>query len=163
MSGLADRPNAAAVVWRCVAFDGLSVHGLYGLLRLRSEVFVVEQHCVFQDMDGLDPACLHLLGEAPGPSGEVVLLAAARLLPPGLAFAEASIGRVVTAPSTRGSGLGHGLVRESLRQIAALWGEQPVRIGAQSHLEAFYRQHGFVPDGRPYVEDGIPHIEMLRP
>ena len=63
MSGLADRPNAAAVVWRCVAFDGLSVHGLYGLLRLRSEVFVVEQHCVFQDMDGLDPDCLHLLGE----------------------------------------------------------------------------------------------------
>lgn len=144
--------------WRCLPFDALHARTLYALLRLRSAVFVVEQQCLFQDMDGIDPQCLHLLGETAG-----ALRASARLVPPGLTFAEASIGRVAIDPAARGTGLGHALVREALRQIGTLWGAQPVRIGAQAHLEAYYRQHGFVPDGAPYVEDGIPHIEMLRP
>lgn len=148
---------APALHWRCLPFDTLAPADLYELLRLRSEVFVVEQRCVFQDMDGADPACHHLLGERDG-----ALLAYARLVPAGLKFAEASIGRVVNAPSTRGSGLGHGLMREAVRQVHALWGAQPIRIGAQAHLEGFYRQHGFEPEGAPYDEDGIPHIEMLR-
>ena len=148
----------AAIAWRCLPFDALHARTLYALLRLRSAVFVVEQRCLFQDMDGIDPRCLHLLGESAG-----ALMASARLVPPGLGFAEASIGRVAIDPAARGGGLGHVLMRQALHQLERLWGPQPVRIGAQAHLEAFYRQHGFVPDGDPYVEDGIPHIEMLRP
>ncbi len=147
--------------WRCLPFGALLPHTLYALLRLRAEVFVVEQACAFQDLDGADAECLHLLGETRGSAGPQ-LLAYARLVPPGLKYAEASIGRVVTAPSTRGSGLGHALARESVRMLLRLWGEQPIRIGAQAHLQAFYRQHGFEPDGTLYIEDGIDHIPMVR-
>ena len=150
--------------WRCLRFADLSAVDLYRVLQLRSAVFVVEQACVFQDMDGLDLACIHLLGEAPAdPDGTTCLLAYARLLPVGLAFTEASIGRVVTAPSTRGSGLGHALMAQAIAQVQRLWGQQPIRIGAQAHLQAFYRQHGFEPEGTLYLEDGIDHIEMHRP
>ena len=136
---------------------------LYRVLQLRAEVFVVEQACVFQDMDGLDPACMHLLGEAPDDAEGKRLLAYARLLPAGLGFAEVSIGRVATAPATRGSGLGHALMRESITQVQDLWGKESIRIGAQAHLQAFYAQHGFEPASDFYIEDGIDHIEMLRP
>jgi ElaA protein len=146
------------VTWRCLPFASLSPHALYDLLRLRTEVFVMEQNCVFQDMDGADPACHHLLGERDG-----ALLAYARLVPAGLKFTEASIGRVVSEPAMRGTGLGHALMREAVTQLQALWGEQPIRIGAQAHLQDFYRQHGFEPAGPIYIEDGIDHIEMLRP
>lgn len=156
------------IQWRCLPFGALLPHTLYALLRLRAEVFVVEQACAFQDLDDADSACLHLLGETrsngdsdSGP-GAPHLLAYTRLVPAGLKHAEASIGRVVTAASTRGSGLGHALVRESVRQLQHLWGTQPIRIGAQAHLQGFYREHGFVPDGALYVEDGIDHIEMIR-
>ena len=132
---------------------------LYQLLQLRTEVFVMEQNCVFQDMDGADADCFHLLGEAPGG----VLHAYARLVPAGLKFAEASIGRVVTAPVARGSGIGHTLMREAVQALHGLWGVRPIRIGAQAHLQGFYRQHGFEPAGPIYDEDGIDHIEMLRP
>lgn len=148
---------SGALNWRCDAFDALKPQALYDLLRLRTEVFVMEQNCVFQDMDGADPACHHLLGERGG-----VLLAYARLVPAGLKFAEASIGRVVSDPSARGTGMGHALMREAVRQLHALWGERPIRIGAQAHLQGFYRQHGFETEGPPYDEDGIPHVEMLR-
>lgn len=148
--------------WRCLPFHALSAATLYRLLRLRSEVFVVEQACVFLDMDGLDAQCLHVLGEETDAQGAVRLLASTRLVPRGVAFAEASIGRVVTAPQARGGGMGHALVAESVRLLEQLWGCQPIRIGAQAHLEAFYQRHGFVSDNKPYIEDGIPHIEMLR-
>ena len=140
----------------------MSAATLYRLLRLRSEVFVVEQNCVFLDMDGMDADCLHVLAEAPDGRGGVQLLASTRLVPAGRGFAVASIGRVVTAPSARGTGLGHALMATSIRMLHALWGEQPIRIGAQAHLEAFYNRHGFISDNKPYIEDGIPHIEMLR-
>jgi ElaA protein len=150
--------------WRALAFDALTAAELYRVLRLRAEVFVVEQACAFQDLDGLDQQALHWLGEdAPDASGATRLLAYTRLLPAGMSFPEASIGRVVTAPATRGSGLGHTLMATSIAELHRQWGVQPIRIGAQAHLETFYRQHGFVPDGEPYVEDGIDHIEMLRP
>ena len=147
--------------WRCLPFAAMDAASLYRVLQLRAQVFVVEQTCVFQDMDGLDPRCVHLLGEAETGS-EPGLLAYARLLPAGLAFAEASIGRVVTAPATRGSGVGHALMSEAIAQLQRLWGEQPIRIGAQAHLQAFYRQHGFVPQCDLYLEDGIDHFEMFR-
>ncbi|WP_322316025.1 GNAT family N-acetyltransferase [Hydrogenophaga sp.] len=147
--------------WRCLPFDAMSARTLYRLLQLRTEVFVVEQRCVFQDMDGADAQCMHVLAESVEPEG-VELMACARLVPAGLKYAEASIGRVVTNPATRGSGIGHALIRQSVHMLHGLWGVQPIRIGAQAHLQAFYAQHGFQPDGPIYIEDGIDHIEMVR-
>lgn len=144
--------------WRCLPFDALHARTLYALLQLRTEVFVMEQDCVFQDMDGADAQCFHLLGEAE----DKALVAYARLVPAGLKFTEASIGRVVTLPAARGGGLGHVLMREAVQALHGLWGVQPIRIGAQARLQAFYRQHGFEPDGPLYIEDGIDHIEMVR-
>ncbi len=142
-------------------FDALHARTLYRLLELRSEVFVVEQKCVFQDMDGADTQCMHVLAETHHPGG-IELMAYARLAPAGLKYPEASIGRVVTNPATRGSGIGHVLIRQSVQMLHGLWGPQPIRIGAQAHLQGFYGQHGFKPDGPNYLEDGIDHIEMVR-
>jgi len=142
-------------------FDALHARTLYRLLELRSEVFVVEQKCVFQDMDGADTQCMHVLAETHHPGG-IELMAYARLAPAGLKYPEASIGRVVTNPATRGSGIGHVLIRQSVQMLYGLWGPQPIRIGAQAHLQGFYGQHGFQPAGPIYLEDGIDHIEMVR-
>lgn len=147
--------------WDYKAFDALTPSELYALLRLRSEVFVVEQNCVFLDMDNSDQSACHLMGWRDGPTPQ--LLACARCFGPGVKYAEASIGRVVTSPTARGGGLGHALMREALRALEGQWGQQAIRIGAQAHLQAFYEQHGFVREGEPYIEDGIPHIAMLRP
>ncbi|HEY9096662.1 MAG TPA: GNAT family N-acetyltransferase [Hydrogenophaga sp.] len=155
--------DLAALRWRAVSFDALSTTGLYRLLQLRSAVFVVEQACAFQDLDGLDFAAVHLLGEVgDAAGGSERLWAYARLLPAGVAFAEASIGRVVTSPEARGTGLGHALMRQAVAELHRQWGPQPIRIGAQAHLQSFYRQSGFVPQGALYLEDGIEHIEMVR-
>jgi len=144
--------------WLCLPFEGLSLQHLYAALQLRAEVFVVEQACAFQDLDGADAACHHLLGtDATGAT-----LAYARLVPAGLKFPEASIGRVVTSSAARGRALGHALMAQACQQLCALWGPQPIRIGAQAHLQAFYSQHGFVTDSPDYMEDGIAHVEMLR-
>ena len=150
--------------WRCLPFGALQAHTLYALLRLRSEVFVVEQRCIFQDMDGADADCMHLLGESADPAGGAPLLRAyARLVPAGLKFAEASIGRVVSDPALRGTGVGHRLMAQAVQTLLSLWGPQPIRIGAQAHLQGFYRRHGFETAGPIYDEDGIDHVEMLRP
>ena len=144
--------------WKFAAFDALTLNELYAVLQLRSEVFVVEQACAFQDMDGADTEAMHLLGTAGGQ-----LVAYARCFAAGVKFKEASIGRLITRSTLRGSGAGHVLVRRALASVAQQWGPQAVRIGAQARLEKFYRQHGFETTGVPYIEDGIPHIEMLRP
>ena len=89
-------------------------------------------------------------------------MAYVRCFPAGIAFEEASIGRVVTKPSARGGGLGHLLMAEAIRELLHHWGPQAIRIGAQAHLKNFYQQHGFVDMGLPYVEDGIDHLEMVR-
>lgn len=149
--------SSSPLTWRCLPFDALHARTLYALLQLRTEVFVVEQTCVFQDMDGADAQCFHLLGESARG-----LEAYARLVPAGLKYPEASIGRVVTLPAARGGGLGHALMSEAVRALVSLWGAQPIRIGAQAHLQAFYGQHGFAPAGPLYIEDGIDHIEMVR-
>ncbi len=127
---------------------------LYAITTLRERVFVVEQNCVYLDADGIDPQCRHLWAEDP----MRVIHAYCRLVPAGVKYAEASIGRVITAPEARGSGLGKELMR---RALAAL-GNVPVKIGAQAHLEKFYGELGFVRTSEPYDEDGIPHLEMLR-
>ncbi len=144
--------------WTWQRFDELTVPTLYELLRLRAEVFVVEQQCAFQDLDGSDAQAWHLLGH--GTDG--TLLAYARCFGPGLQFDEASIGRVITAAPARGTGLGHHLMREAVQRLWASIGPQPIRIGAQERLVAFYEQHGFTRASDAYIEDGIPHVEMLR-
>jgi len=147
---------ASAPCWTLSGFDTLDAPALYDLLRLRSEVFVVEQACAFQDLDGLDGRAVHLQGRVAGQ-----LLAYARCFPAGVTFAEASIGRITTRATARGTGLGHQLVARAMQAVADLWGLQPIRIGAQAHLRHFYESHGFSDLGRPYLEDGIDHLEMM--
>ncbi len=146
-----------AIDWRSVPFDALTARELYAVLRLRTEVFVIEQACVFQDMDGSDSEAAHVLGTSAGQ-----LVAYARCFPAGVKFTEASIGRVITHQAVRGTTVGHELMRQAIACVAQQWGAQPIRLGAQARLEKFYLQHGFRTTGAPYIEDGIPHIEMLR-
>jgi len=144
--------------WTWHAFHDLTPVALYNILRLRSEVFVVEQRSIFQDMDQVDLHAIHVC--AYDDTGE--LHAYARCIPAGIKYREASIGRVVTSPRVRGTGLGHVLVQQSIDCIYHQLGEGPIRISAQAHLQAFYAQHGFVADGEPYLEDDIPHQAMER-
>jgi len=150
--------TAKPLLWRCLPFDQLTPRDLYALLQLRSAVFVVEQECVFQDLDGADLMCHHLMGM----DATHGVCAYTRLVPAGLKYPEASIGRVVTDPKVRGKSVGHELMERSCEWLTLLWGAQPIRIGAQAHLQDFYRAHGFVTVGAAYIEDGIPHVEMLR-
>lgn len=143
--------------WKLCGFDALSLHELYNLLQLRTEVFVMEQACAFQDMDGTDAQAMHLLGL----QGQQVV-AYARCFPAGVKFAEASIGRVITRSTVRGTGLGHVLMDKAIESVGTVWGAQAIRIGAQARLKNFYSGHGFVDLGLPYLEDGIDHLEMLR-
>lgn len=145
------------IQWELKKFDELSVHELYQLLRLRSEVFVVEQNCVFLDMDNKDQQCWHLLGWKGN-----LLAASTRLVPAGLSYEEMSIGRVVSSPLARGEGLGRELMIQSIAACNKLYGYHPIRIGAQLYLEKFYSSLGFRTDGDVYLEDGIEHVEMLK-
>lgn len=139
-------------------FDRLSGREVYEVLQLRQRVFVVEQRCPFLDADGLDAQCWHGLGREQG-----VLVATARLVPPGVKYAEPAIGRVVTAPEVRRTGAGRALMHSAIAQVKRLYAGQDIRLGAQRYLEKFYGSFGFVPVGEPYDEDGIAHIEMVRP
>lgn len=143
-------------MWQVATLDALTSHSLYALLQLRSEVFVVEQNCVFLDMDNSDRQALHLMAWR----GDT-LVACARCFAPGIQFDEASIGRIATRISVRGGGLGHLLVQKAMALVTSTWGSQPIRIGAQARLKNFYQGHGFDDVGLPYVEDGIDHLEMV--
>jgi ElaA protein len=136
-------------------FAALSAVEVYKALQLRSEVFVVEQNCVYQDIDGKDAKALHLIGEI---DGEIV--AYARLFAPGYYFDNASIGRVVVSPQHRAHKFGHELMRHAIAGINEHFGESNITISAQLYLKKFYEGHGFTQDGEPYLEDGIPHIKM---
>nr|WP_295771567.1 GNAT family N-acetyltransferase [Rhodoferax sp.] len=162
MSAATESATAPTLDWKLATLDALTVPGLYAMLQLRTEVFVVEQNCIFQDMDGADDQAVHLLGSQCVPGQGDELVAYARLFPAGIKFAEASIGRVITRAKARGTGLGHVLIQRAMSSVHTLWGEQqPIRIGAQARLKAFYGQHGFVDVGVPYIEDGIDHLEMV--
>lgn len=145
-----------ATAWQLRSFADLHVSELQALLAARSEVFVVEQQCIFQDIDGADPQALHLMAWQAGG-----LVAYARCFPAGVKFTEASIGRVLTRQSVRGQGLGHVLIVKAREAIAQTWGEQAIRIGAQARLAHFYAKHGYRDVGQPYVEDGIDHLDMV--
>lgn len=145
--------------WTLRRFRDLSVEELYEVMEIRQRVFVVEQNCAYLDADGRDREAWHLLGRIP--SGR--LAAVLRILPPGIMFAEPSIGRVLTDPKFRSRGYGRSLMREGIRRCCALYPGQPIRISAQAYLERFYGELGFETDrkGNPYEVDGIPHIDML--
>ncbi len=144
--------------WILKKFEELTPHELYTIMQLRNEVFVVEQNCVYQDADNKDRYSFHLMGWK-----EDKLIAYTRLIPAGTAYAEPSIGRVVTSPSARGTGAGRELMEHSIDTIYKLFGKQPIRIGAQLYLKKFYSSIGFEPTGDIYLEDGIEHIEMVKP
>jgi ElaA protein len=137
------------------AFRELSVDELYGILKLRQEVFVVEQTCAYLDCDDHDQASIHLFDER--------IDSYARVLPPGEKFAEASLGRVVSAKRVRRTGAGRAIVARAIEAIERRYGKVPIRISAQSYLARFYGDFGFVREGGEYLEDGIPHIAMVRP
>jgi ElaA protein len=154
--------TTSPVTWQWKRFSELSVDELYRVLALRSEVFVVEQRSIYLDADGYDRGCLHLLGELSRAEGPL-LGAYLRVLPPGLKYPEASFGRVVTAPAARGQRLGHELVKRGLAFLDGSWPGAPIRIGAQHYLLRFYEGFGFRQVSDVYDEDGIPHIDMMRP
>ena len=145
------------ITWLLKPFHELPPLELYHALQLRNEVFVVEQNCVFQDADDKDQQSFHLLGY-----NDNKLVAYTRLVPAGIAYEEPSIGRVVTSPSARGSGAGKELMRESINKCYELFGEKPIKIGAQLYLKKFYETFGFVQISDVYLEDGIPHIYMRK-
>lgn len=144
--------------YRPIPYPELSKAELYDLLRLRAEVFVVEQDCPYQDLDGKDQACIHLCGY----SNDGQLAAYTRLVPKGISYPDyASIGRVITATFARGKGIGRPLMEASIYHLTAAFGQVPIKISAQAHLQDFYASVGFTGTGDIYDEDGIPHRAMV--
>jgi ElaA protein len=145
------------VNWHWCRFEDLGVQQLYEALALRSRVFVLEQG-PYQDADGLDPDAWHLLGR----DSSGALIAYLRVVDPGRKYEEPSIGRVAVAPEARGRAIGRALMQEGIGRCRRAWPDRGIRISAQARLERFYRSLGFELVGAEYLEDGIPHIEMLR-
>ena len=138
-------------------FEELTTKELYNILQLRSEVFIVEQDCVYQDVDGKDERALHILGIEEGK-----LVAYARCFQPGDYFDDASIGRVLVRENYRKLGYGHEITKASIQAIKTIYKAEKIKISAQTYLVIFYESHGFKAYGDRYLEDGIPHIAMVR-
>lgn len=147
-----------SIDWQWRRYAELSPLEIHAIFAARQAVFIVEQTCAYEDIDGKDPKALHLSGW----SGDE-LAAYLRLLPPGVSYPEPSLGRIITTKIARGGGVGRELVARGLEKLHELYPTLPTRIGAQAHLQKFYGSLGFVQSSEPYDEDGIPHIEMLRP
>ena len=147
--------------WQFTRFDALPLTDWYAASAARIEVFVMEQNCPFQDLDGADQSSWHLLGWS-GTGSERKLAAYCRLVDAGVKFTHPSIGRVITTSAFRLGGFGRQLMAEACHRHDALYPDLPNRIGAQARLEKFYQSFGFVTDSAPYIEDGIPHLEMVR-
>ncbi len=143
--------------WILKKFNELTSHELYSILQLRNEVFVVEQNCVFQDADNKDQLSWHLMGWY-----DEKLIAYTRIIPEGIAYDLPSIGRVVTSPAVRGSGIGKMLMEKSIAAVEKLFGKVSIKLGAQFYLKEFYESFGFIQSSDIYPEDGIDHIEMIR-
>ena len=144
------------LTWDFKKFDELSTDSLYKILKLRSEVFVVEQNCVYLDTDDKDQQSFHLCGWL-----DEKLMAYLRILPPGVSYTEPGIGRVVTHSSFRKNGAGKLLMQQAIEKTYAQFNSSGIKIGAQLYLHAFYTNLGFTQTSEPYLEDGILHIEML--
>ncbi|MDV7105650.1 GNAT family N-acetyltransferase [Vibrio sp. TH_r3] len=145
------------ITWQRVPLEQLSTKQLYEILKIRVDVFIVEQNCAYPDLDGIDllTGVYQLIGYE---DNEIV--AVARLMKPGLHFSNASIGRIAVKVSARKKNLGHMLVKRALEECHILWPEQDIDIQAQEYLLNFYQQHGFKPYSESYLEDGIPHVDM---
>jgi len=142
--------------WSTHRFAELDIHTLYEILALRQSIFVVEQDCPYQDLDGLDQDAYHMSCRDNGD-----LLAYQRCLPPGVSYPESSIGRIIVSAAARGRKLGRELVQRGIDFNRAHWPDHDIRIGAQAHLAEFYGSLGFEIDGEHYVEDGIEHVHMV--
>lgn len=143
--------------WEWKRFDDLTADELYTILQVRQEVFVLEQNCLYLDADGKDRKSFHLMGFS---SNDI--LAYARIVEPGVSYAEVSIGRILSSEKARGTGAGVELMEQALSRIEQQYGKVPVRISAQTYLLKFYQKFGFESTGKEYLEDEIPHTEMLR-
>jgi ElaA protein len=150
---------SSEIIWTCSRFNELSTEDLYRILQLRAEIFIVEQDCVYQDLDGFDQQGLHVMGQLSA-GNEAQLACYTRLLPPGAKYEGASIGRVVTKKSARGGGIGKVLMLNSLALCKEHWSDTAITISAQQYLQKFYTELGFETLSEPYDEDGIPHIRM---
>lgn len=145
------------IKWKIKRFEALSLQELYSALELRSEVFVAEQNCVYQDVDNKDQKAIHVLGYL-----HTDLVAYARLFQAGDYFDQASIGRVVVSPKYRNKAFGHDLMKTAIQEVEQHFKTNAITISAQLYLKAFYESHGFVSQGEPYLEDDIPHIQMRK-
>jgi ElaA protein len=145
-----------SIDWKYKRFDNLTPDELYTIMRLRSEVFVMEQNCLFLDADNKDQSSYHVMGW-----NNELLVAYARLVPAGISYSEPSIGRVVTSPAARSLGMGKKLMEQAINILYITWGKTDIKIGAQLYLERFYNSFGFQRSSEIYMEDGIEHIEML--
>jgi ElaA protein len=142
--------------WQVKHYRDLTLNEFHDIVALRLRVFVVEQDCAYLDLDGKDKKCYHLLCR----DGKGNVVATARILPPGLSYPECAIGRVVIEDDIRGNGIGHELMSFAMKFALQEFGNSPIVISAQKHLEKYYTQHEFVSTGKEYLEDGIPHVEM---
>ncbi len=149
---------APGLDWQCLRLDAMQPLAVHRMLRARQQVFSVEQQCIYLDPDDADEASWHLCAWAPG----LQLMACARIVDPGVKYPEASIGRVITAQAARRTGLGRQLLHRAIAQASQQHPGIGLRISAQSYLVRFYGDFGFQVVGEPYLEDGIPHTEMLR-
>ena len=147
------------ITWYHKHFRDLNTTELYQILQLRNEVFIVEQNCPFQDLDDKDFKCYHLMGFD---TVSQKIMAYTRIVPAGVSYEEASIGRVVSSPLARGGGFGKQLMKKSIELLEELYGGVPIRIGAQLYLKKYYESFGFQQDSEVYLEDGIEHIIMIR-
>ena len=143
--------------WILARFDALTLNQLYDVLKFRQQIFVVEQNCVYADLDDYDKNCYHLLGYE-----KDELLCCSRILSGGVKYDQASIGRVALKKERRGAGIADELMNTSINYLYKLFGKVPIKIGAQAYLENFYSKFGFKTISEPYDEDGILHIEMLK-
>jgi ElaA protein len=141
--------------WQTASFDDLSGQQLYSAMRLRQEIFVVEQNCVYNDLDGLDQSAMHILAWR-----GTELMAYLRCLEPGQSYPQSSVGRIVVAAQARAMSLGRELVQRGIDNNRRIWPDSGIRIAAQAYLEKFYVELGFVVDGAPFDEDGISHLHM---
>lgn len=144
--------------WTCKHFKDLSAEEFHDIIQLRINVFIVEQNCPYPEIDGKDKNAFHVFGK----NEENIILAVSRIIPHGISYEECSIGRVATSSTTRLTGCGIDLMKFTIEKINSIYGKSDIRISAQEYLKSFYEKFGFVKVSDSYLEDDIPHIEMLR-
>jgi len=152
-------PMTSIIKWQCAQIEEFSAVQMHAILKVRCDVFIIEQNCVFPDIDNKDLIALHLVAW----TDDNQVAAYLRILPPNTTFTEPSLGRVLSAQAFRGTGIGRQLMEQGLQHLEARYPNSPVRIGAQSYLVDFYSTFGFAVASEEYIEDGIAHIDMLRP